>query len=370
MINSRYNISMKLGIFTNFSWPHIGGSETVLKNISELLVKNYNYEVNVYSCSCRGFLSKKDVNYSPCKRGNNIVSQMMENDHIFIYSDSFWEFDTLLRNVEKVDSGATVGLVGAYNSRSNPQIADLLIKNKNKLNFITHSDGEDYKWAVEKGLEPHIIRNGINIDEFENNAINFREKYNIRKEHILLNVSNFFYGKGQDYLSDIARELSKHINNFIIIQISNTIKYPYDLRFFNRCKSKCRGLNIRFLRDIPREDVVAAFKGSDAFVFTSRKEVAPLVILEAKAAKLPFVCLGVGKRETGGAIIGSKLYAYDNKGYIIVDRNIIKHFVYSCSYLIHRKNFREAVIKEGAADILERDWKNIVPLYNKVFNNE
>ncbi len=105
-------------------------------------------------------------------------------------------------------------------------------------------------------------------------------------------------------------------------------------------------------------------------MFPSRKEVAPIVILEARAAKLPFIALRVGDIGTGGSLIGSKSLAYDEKGYIIMNSNLIKHFIYGCSYLITRKNLRKAVVDEGNVDILDRDWKNIVPLYNKVFNNE
>ena len=240
-----------------------------------------------------------------------------------------------------------------------------MVNNKNRLNFITHSDGEDYKWAVEKGFEPTIIRNGISIEEFENNKINFREKYQIKEKYLVLNISNYFFGKGQEHFIDIAQAYSEK-KDFVFVQISNTIKYPYDLRFLNRCKNKSKGLNVIFLRDIPREDVIAAFKGADVFLFTSKKEVAPIVILEARAASLPFVSLKVGDIDKGGIVINPQ--SYDSKGYAILTPDLVKHMIYGINYLTTKKNLKMGIIEESNADILERDWKNIVPLYSKVFS--
>ena len=87
---------MKIGIFCNFSLPHCGGSEFVIQNISERLVANYKYIIDVYSYSCHSHYNVKGVNYIPCKRGDGLISQINENDHIFVYSDSFFGWDTML----------------------------------------------------------------------------------------------------------------------------------------------------------------------------------------------------------------------------------------------------------------------------------
>ena len=42
---------MRIGFFANFIFPHIGGSEFVLKNISEILIKGYKYQVDIYGFS-------------------------------------------------------------------------------------------------------------------------------------------------------------------------------------------------------------------------------------------------------------------------------------------------------------------------------
>jgi glycosyltransferase involved in cell wall biosynthesis len=168
--------------------------------------------------------------------------------------------------------------------------------------------------------------------------------------------------------------LSKYIDDFIFVQISSTIDYKYDKIFLERTKRLSSG-KILFLRDIPREDTVAAFKCSDLFLQTSQKEVAPLVILESRAAGLPWISMDVGNVRSmpGGIIINNP--ANDKNGYKIVSDEIIDRFVSNIRYVLlgvyltTEQSIREELIRDGQKNIKEIDWKEIVPEYNEVFNS-
>ncbi len=200
---------MKLGICCNFGPPSIGGSEYVIKNISDRLVKDFGYEVNIYTFSENHSFRLGNLNIIPCQKGDKFISQIAQNDHLMVYSDSFWEFDTLVENIEKIDCRASVALVGAYHMQSHPKTFELLKKKINKFNLIVHSRiTPDYNWCLGTGkdsdrLPVKIIPNGVDLSEFRDNSLNFREKYNIKEKYIILNVSNFFYGKGQEALPKI-----------------------------------------------------------------------------------------------------------------------------------------------------------------------
>jgi len=359
---------MKLGICANFSHKSVGGSEAVIKHISERLVKNYNYEVNVYSFSCNAVFSENGVKYIPCRKGNAFISQMSYNDHIFVYSDSFWGFDTLVENVDKIDCTVSVCLVGAYHLQSHPETYNLLKNNINRFNLITHSSmTPDYKWCIDNNFPVKVIPNGVDLLEFKENDVDFRKKYNIKEKYIILNVSSYFYGKGFEILHRIAEKLSESIDDFVILQFSNVSQYPYDKIFFERTKKQSRGLPIKFIRDAHRGDIVAAFKASDIFLSCSKKEVAPLVILESRASKLPWVSMRVGdtSSQTGG--IPVDFNSVDKKGYAVVDSKVINHFSVAIEHLLNMPRLRQAAITESQRDIEELDWDNIVPLYNEVF---
>lgn len=374
---------MKLAIICNFApFPShggsFGGSEEVIRHISlGLSTEKYGWTVDIYGHNYKKPSKCDGINLFPCPRGNALIPLISNHyDHIFIYSDSQWNFDHILQNIKIIDCRLSLAFVGAYHTRDHsPTALQLLKDNIDKFTLITHSKYQDYQFCVDNNLPVTIIPNGVDLSEFAENNINFREKYNIKEKHIILNVSNYFFGKNQQYIGDIARQLEKYISDFKIVQISNSIKYPYEKLFRDRTTKNCKDINTLFLRDLPREDVISAFLSSDVFLFPSLKEVSPIVILESRAAKLPWVSFNVGdiSEQAGGIPVAYK--DVDEKGYVIVNSGHISHFAQSIYYLLSKYNVRgreidrrKQVIKEGQKDIEQKDWKNIVPLYHKVFS--
>jgi glycosyltransferase involved in cell wall biosynthesis len=355
---------MKLGIFCNFSHRSVGGSELVLKQVSERLVEQFNYEVTVCSCSVQSSFIENGVKYTPCWKGISLIDQINENDHIFVYSDSFWGWDTIVENIDKVVPDVSVALVGAYHMRGDHKAtAEKFKANIDRFRVICHSEGWDYQWCRDSHIPHSIIPNGVNLEEFENNIIDFRKKYKIKEKYIILNVSNWFFGKGQEILPKVCRKLSENLDDFIILQLSNTVQYSYDKVFLERTKRQSKGLNIRFLRDLPREDVVAAFKASDVFLFTSKKEVAPLVLWEARAAKIPWVSWSVGDACSHHDGLCHVYCMPDKKGYIIADDHAVSSLA-----MFTLRSIGERREPKHYDEVVQHDWKNIVPLYNEVFN--
>ena len=364
---------VKLGIYSNFSHPHEGGSEQVLKNISERMVSDYNFDVTSFSYSTNNSIIHKNVKYEKCPKGQDLINNINNFDIIYVYSDSFWGWPTILDNINSIKPKIFLAPVGMYDMLGNPERFEIFKNNINKFQIITHSDTyQDYKTCIDNNFPIKVIPNGVNIEEFDNNGIDFREKYHLENKKILLSVGNFFYAKGQEYLPDIGLELIRRcFKNFIFVLISSSIKYPYEKLFMDRCFKKFESTKVPYLslRNIPREDVVAAFKHSDAFVFPSRKEVAPIVILESMAASLPWAAVGVGNipyLEGGERIEPLKI---DEKGYKVLTLSDIHTFA---SVVDNMANsiIREAVGKEGRKEVEEKyNWKKICKQYYEIFTS-
>lgn len=359
----------KLAIICNFGpYTSVGGSEAVIKIIAEKLVEKYNYNVDIYAHNYNKTLDLNNIKLFPCPKGDNLIPLIAHNySHIFVYSDSQWNWDDIVKNINKVKCGVSVALVGAYHMQAHPESFDLFKKHEDRFNLICHAKGIDYKWCLNNDLDHKIIPNGVDLAEFRENSIDFRKKYNIKEKYVILNVSNYFFGKGQEILPKIANKLSEKLDDFIILSISNSVDYPYDRIFLDRTKKFSKDLNIRFLRDLPREDVVAAFNQSDIFLMTSKKEVAPLVILESQAAGLPWVSMDVGnvKDHLGGVVI--KNSNVDHKGYKIVGNMDIDRFCIHIAEILESDKIIERYKKESQQDIENIDWNNIIPLYYEVF---
>lgn len=355
---------MKLGIFCNFGPPHCGGSEIVLENIATRLIDQYGYNITIYGHNYSNNFKHKGINIVPCNKGDALISQINENDHVFTYSDSFWGWDTIVENIDKVVPDVSVALVGAYHMRGDNKFTVEKFKaNLDRFRVICHSEGWDYQWCRDNDIPHTIIPNGVDLEEFENNTIDFREKYKIKEKHIILNVSNYFYGKGQENLGKISKYLRKFRDDFIIVSISNSIKYPYDKVFLERAKRGFGKEKCLFLRDIHREDVVAAYKGSDVFLFPSRKEVAPLVLWEARAAKIPWVSWAVGDACSHHDGLCHVYCVPDKKGYIIADDHAISSLA-----MFTARCIKEKEEPKHYDEVVQHDWKNIVPLYDEVFS--
>ena len=76
----------------------------------------------------------------------------------------------------------------------------------------------------------------------------------------------------------------------------------------------------------------------------------------------------------GGVVIGNN--KQDEKGYKIVDDRIIDQFVFYIKHIIDgvssatEQYFKKTIINSGQINISKIDWKNIVPMYHKVFSGE
>jgi glycosyltransferase involved in cell wall biosynthesis len=166
---------------------------------------------------------------------------------------------------------------------------------------VYHSKSyKDFEFAENLNLRNGvIIPNAVDEDEFNApSTINFREKYNITTPYFLLSVGNFLVNKGQESLIEVLRAIDRPEITLVLI--------GRDMGTLDELKEFASGLNVKFMTDISREDTVAAFKSADLFVFASLVEASPLVIIEAKAARLPFISSECGNvREFKGGLVTS-----------------------------------------------------------------
>lgn len=367
---------MKLGICCNFTHPSQGGSEIVCKAIAESMANTYGMDVTTLGHNVQRDFTHNEVKYKKCLKGNAFLEQINEFDHLFIYSDSFWGFETILDHLDFMRPTLSIALLGMYAMHDNSLMFEIFKDNRKHFKVITHSNSyQDYRKCFKNKIPVTVIPNGVDLKEFEStNEVDVREKYSIDTEKVILNVSNYFYGKGQEYLSDVGRELLKiRENDFTIVQLSNTVKYPHDKKFFNNTKRHFEAfpnLRHRLLRDLPREDVLSFFKQSDVTVLTSLKEVSPLVLLESMAAETPWVSMDVGNASElwGGIAVPNN--NYDQKGYKVFSRPFSSSLASMLNVYLGGEDYLEAG-KKGKS-LIEKiyNWDKICEQYYNIFIDE
>ena len=169
------------------------------------------------------------------------------------------------------------------------------------MNVYLSNEYRDINFARDNGVSKIIlIPNGASKVEFEHApSIDIRKIFGIPSHHkILLHVGSYTGRKG--HKEAIQLFLNSKLKNCTLFMIGNNTSY-----FKKRSIFKYPGLLFKWffsffgsnqiiLTETDRKTTVAAYFQSDLFFFPSQVECSPIVLYEAAAAGLPFLCTGVG----------------------------------------------------------------------------
>lgn len=363
----------KLSICANHSFPHVGGVETIIKLLAENMNNKYDVFVDVFSRSLQKHINHNGVNYIPIKTYSELYKYFISNkyNHNFIYSDHFKFLPDILNNYDQIPGTKSIALVGMYRSYSNGKILQHFFNRKDELKLIVHSKYyQDYELCESLGFPVNVIHNGVDFSEFYNNKMDFREKYNVKEKNIILCVSNFFPGKGQEYLVDVMNIVKNKLEDYIIVFISSTVNFKYAQLLSKKTEQKLKnnGINHLFLVDVPREDTISAYNAAGLFVTASCKEVAPVCVLEAMASKTPWVAFPVGNIPS---LSGGIVVPCENKnieGYLVPNDTVINKYANAIIELYNNNIFYDKCVKEGHSEVeINYNWDNITDQYYKLF---
>ena len=357
-----------------FYHPHTGGAETVVQQISERLAKRgHRVEVATTKLPGRDFRELNGVtihefdisgNLAHGIRGSDIQRYkefLMKQpaDVMMNYAAQQWATD-LAYSVLEPTRGKRVNVIApcgysalkdartirwpeftGYFQKIIPYAVPLYDA------AVYHSAVyKDYEFAQLHGFQNSVvIPNGVDEEEFSaESEIDFRNKYEIKTKYMGLCVGNFFSGKGQDRVIESVRQMNR--GDFTAVLIGKQGDQLDSL------KRQAAGLPVKFLVDIPRKDTVAAFHVADIFLFGSYIEASPLVILEAKASRTPFVSTDCGNvREWKGGIVCSpdEMSEHVNK-------------------LLNNETLRNRLAEEGFNEWKEKlTWDAVVDQYEDLY---
>ena len=367
---------MKLVICTNHSYEHTGGTETVIQQIADGLAEKYDYDSIILSRSLKQdrIVHNKTTLIKCAPDSSKFLKQLesLKPDRIFVYSDCFAFWQTILENIERLPSKYSISLVGMNNTISNRKLMSLFRTKYKLFQVITHSDNyQDYITCRDAHIPVNVVPNGVDASEFSHKLFSFRDKYNIKTKYIILCVSNFFPGKGQEYLLPVLEELYKKLPEFTAVFICSTVNFYVANNIRDRYKVQLRRAKFpsKLFSDIPREDVVSAFLDADVFAFPSQKEVAPLVILESMISKTPWVALPVGNIPSlkGGRMVPFR--AKNHEGYALFGAETHEHFVKCLFDILLDEKIRSELKTEGYEYVSKNlIWDNIIPIYHRLFS--
>jgi ADP-heptose:LPS heptosyltransferase/glycosyltransferase involved in cell wall biosynthesis/2-polyprenyl-3-methyl-5-hydroxy-6-metoxy-1,4-benzoquinol methylase len=357
-----------------FYAPHTGGAEEVVRQISERLAKRgHRVTVATTKLGERNFSELNGVrirefdiagNYARGFQGRDINSyvQLVRSDQFDVmlnYAAQQWATDLAFAGLESAAS-QRINIIApcGYSALSDAKTLRLPQYAKYFDSIIPvclprydaavyHSAMyKDYEFAANHGFTNSIvIPNGTSEEEFSTPcAVDFRQKYEISTKYMGLCVANFFAGKGHPKVIEAVRQM--HRPDLTLVFIGKEGQLLPELR------TLAAGLNIRFCVNIPRQDTVAAYQAADMFLFGSEIEASPLVIIEAKASRTPFVTTDVGNvREWKGGIVCAP-----------------DKMAYYANSLLDNESMRENLADEGWKEWKEKlTWESVTDRYEQLY---
>lgn len=355
----------KICILSNHIHPfHVGGSEIVIKNVSEELVLK-GYEVHVYGWDVKEDIVQNGVFIKKLSLEKFLYILNNYDSHI-IYSDAFLQLSNLIRINESLNKKLILFPVGFTGAKASSMLMNLIIKNTNDISFVCHDEKYvDAELLRELKLPYSIISNGISSKEFNNL---FKQR-SLSENLKLLCVANTFPKKGHPELFKTCDLLYQKMN-FSLSIYCNTPSWDVGKRLQQQIinHAKSRPYKVEVLVDQKREDVIKGYYNHDLFVFCSLKEVAPLCILESCAAGLPWVSFDVGNvSDIKGGLV-NKLGKKDSGNYVMPSEETFQKHV-SLIQDILQKDVYSKMSKEAFDFVQDKFWESLVNKYEQVIEN-
>jgi L-malate glycosyltransferase len=317
-----------------FYHPSPGGSQAVVRHVSEQLVRRgHDLTVATALHPDRRFAEFEGVRIEQFEVSGNAVRGLKGEveryrsfitaggyDVVMTYAAPQWTTDVLLPLLDRIDAAKVLAPCG-FSRLRDPAYARYFSELPARLaefdQLIFHCQNyQDIEFARGAGLENlTVVPNGASREEFEGLDSDFRERHGIDPdEPLLLTVGPHNWIKGHALAIEAFRQADFERGTLVVIG-----NKPLRLGCQLDCRRRAfatrvakRGRKRVIVMDAPREEVLAAYKAADMFVFGSQLECSPLVLFEAAASRTPFISTEAGNASeiaewtAGGVVVPSE----------------------------------------------------------------
>jgi glycosyltransferase involved in cell wall biosynthesis len=295
--------------------PDVGGSEEVVKQLSEHLVA-YGHEVVVATGASerRTSLEINGVRIEEFHCSGNAVEGMrgevdryrdflrgFDADVMMNYAAQIWSTDLVFDLLPSLRMKKVFVPCG-YSRLADPLFGSYfaalpeVLRSYDSVVYLS-DNYQDARFAREHRLDNGImIPNAASETEFSTPRKGaFRSKHALGDARLVLNVSNHSTLKNHSFFWRCLGKLHEYPLKPVLIGNAYTDGFR---KWLSQCYAQCHLAALRsgalLMEDAPRADVVDAYADADVFLFGSKVECSPLVMFESFASRTLFVTTDCG----------------------------------------------------------------------------
>ena len=377
--------------------PSVGGAQAVVREVSErLAARGHDVTVATTNLPQRTRFEVNGVRIAGFEVSGNLVNGLRGDldtyqrfladgdfDVMMAYAAQQWTVDAAWGLFDRVPYATVLAPCG-FSGLRDPQYANYfkrlprLMRRLDRLIF--HSDTyQDRAFANSHGLQDLSVTvpNAASGESFPPpdpeadaaTAAAFRQRHGIPPTGpLLLTVGTHTGLKGHACTLKAFRQLKARAAHLLIVGNGTP-----GTGCWNAChrgvRRASRGGKTARTLDLPRDEVIAAFRAADVFVFPSRVECSPLVLFECLAAGLPFVAGPAGNSaeiaDWSGA--GDMVPATDHHGLLTIKPRDLAARV---DALLDDAPRRAAMAAAGRAAFDTRfDWERATDAYEAAYRD-
>lgn len=325
---------MRLVVTVERYAPAIGGAERVAQRVAEGLAAR-GHDVHVITGAKPGpdemggaRIHRLSIAGNETRGirgdGDAVVETIdrLQPDLVFNYAAQTWATDcchTLLeRDVRPRMVLAPCGFSGLDKRRYASYFAEMPARLRRYDGLILHSTVyQDWEFAARAGVERmFVIPNGA-----DSPASGRELRAQITNGSVAVTVGSHVYTKGHRDFARATRSLARQwpLVGVIVAPERHGLDALRGCQLTCQTRARMSGGGLRVLDGAAPGVVADALAAADLFLFTSRVECAPLVILEAMAAGTPWVSYDVGNVSElpGGLVAHTYAELLDRAGQIL-----------------------------------------------------
>jgi len=376
---------LKILIFAGYFYPHIGGYEQAIYELSKRLAKN-GYEIDIITCNTENGIAYEKLDGfhiyrlpswnilgatypipKPTLTTLKTLWYLLKKKHAVISTQTRFMTTSFLglvfAKIKKIPLVHTEH--GAKHSVVSNKMVDLISRTydhtigslivKSAWKNIGNSNATCVFLRHLGAKEAIVIHNGIDTNIFRKKNNNLREKLNLEDSVVITFVGRLIYAKGVHDLISVFGDIEREFNDLKLLIVGyGTYRRELEKLAEKNCKEK-----ILFLGQKNQEEIIEILSVTDIFVNPSYSEGLGISVLEAGAIGLPIIATDSG---------GTRDIIENYKTGLIVPPGDVKLLKEKIFELIKDINLRKDLGENAHKLITEKfDWNVITKKYESIY---